>query len=57
MKRTTKTYMDVCRGCGGAGFVEDITFDPNVTTSSMTMICPVCNGGKLQVITEVIEEP
>ena len=51
--KVKRTYITGCGWCGATGFATNPEFDPNVTCSSQTIICPVCIGTK--VIT-VIEE-
>ena len=56
MKRTTETYQKLCSCCGGNGLMENVNFNPNVTSSAMHIICIVCNGSGTQTVTKVIEE-
>lgn len=50
--KTTKTYLSGCTWCKGIGVILKPT--PG-TTTSMTDVCPVCNGSKVITITEVTE--
>jgi len=54
MKRIIRTYLDGCKWCGATGFVQPV-FDI-YHTSSGSSICPVCNGSKIVLVTETIDE-
>lgn len=49
MKR--KTYPMVCEYCRGKGFVR-VTGEGYTATSSLTEVCPVCNGNKTVTVIE-----
>lgn len=52
--KTTRTYLQGCTWCKSVGLI----MNPSLTYSSaLTITCPVCNGAKTIVITEVTEMP
>lgn len=52
--RTTKTYLSGCTWCMAEGCVNST---PKGGTSGWTTkVCPVCNGSKTVLVTEVIED-
>jgi hypothetical protein len=48
--KTTKTYLTGCTWCNATGYVNA----SGLTTNSQD-ICPVCNGSKVKIVTEVTE--
>lgn len=51
--KTTRTYVKGCDWCQATGFVLSRNID---TTSSLTEICPVCQGAKIIPVVETIED-
>ena len=51
--KTTRTYLQGCTWCNASGFVPSNNFGMN--TTPLTNTCPVCNGVKTIVVTEVTE--
>ena len=54
--KTTRTYLKGCDWCNATGFVRNSnpSFSGN---TSLTELCPVCNGNKTITVTEVAEMP
>lgn len=52
--KTTRTYLDGCKWCDATGIVSDNSVGLTDFTS-LTKICPVCNGTKVILVTEIIE--
>lgn len=52
--KKTRTYQDGCKHCNATGFVRNEHFGMNKTP--MTDTCPVCNGSKVIIVTEVEED-
>jgi hypothetical protein len=53
---TTRTYLKGCDWCNATGFARNSnpSFSGN---TSLTELCPVCNGNKTITVTEVAEMP
>lgn len=51
--KTTRQYISACTWCNATGYVK--IPNPGFMTSALTGICPVCEGMKTIVVTEVIE--
>ena len=51
--KTTRTYLQGCTWCNASGLVPSNNFGMN--TTPLTDTCPVCNGAKTIVVTEVTE--
>lgn len=49
--RTTRTYLQGCTWCKARGFIAN----PAGVVTDLTITCPVCNGAKTVVVTEVTE--
>ena len=50
--KTTRAYLQGCTWCNATGF----TNNPNMGyVTNITITCPVCNGDKTIVVTEVTE--
>lgn len=47
-----KTYRELCRTCGGVGFIITPKHMNLQSTTPISDICPVCNGSKVQTIIE-----
>ena len=51
----TRTYKKKCDNCNGTGFVST-WYNPynekNISTTSLTNVCPVCNGNQTITVTE-----
>jgi hypothetical protein len=45
--KTIRTYLSGCTWCNATGIIKDQYFRDNP--------CPVCNGSKIVIVTEVIE--
>jgi hypothetical protein len=54
--KITKTYLSGCTWCGALGVIESRRLPHQTVSSSLTEICPVCNGAKTVVVTEIIED-
>ena len=53
--KTTKTYVSGCTWCGAYGSVTNPDFGKLITSPAM-IPCPVCQGAKIIMITETIED-
>ena len=53
--KVNKTYLDGCKWCNATGIVSNPAPNPNVTWNEWTTICPVCNGAKTILVTEIME--
>jgi len=53
--KITKTYYDGCRWCNSIGIISNPEFNPNVTGSTWTIVCPVCKGSKVVLVEEITE--
>jgi hypothetical protein len=51
--KTTRTYLSGCTWCDATG----VKYPMHNTGTGWSSICPVCNGAKTIVITEVTEMP
>jgi len=51
--KTIRTYLSGCTWCNATGIIKDQYFRDN--TTPLTHPCPVCNGSKTVIVTEVIE--
>jgi hypothetical protein len=52
MSKITRTYLSGCPWCNATGVKYPMQYEGNTFTS----VCPVCNGGKTIIVTEVIED-
>ena len=52
--KTTRTYLSGCTWCNARGYVYSENF--GICTNSITHTCPICNGIKAIIVTEVIED-
>ena len=52
---TERTYLSGCTWCDGIGFVTNKYYVDY--TTPLTHICPVCNGNKTIIVTEIIKQP
>lgn len=50
--KTTKTYLSGCKWCNGNGYVQPV--QGQITSTSWSNVCPVCNGSKVITVTEYI---
>lgn len=55
--KTTRTYLSGCKYCGATGKVKNNDFNPNITDSTLEIVCPVCNGSKVITVTEEFDQP
>ena len=51
-----KTYQVLCGTCNGTGFIMLANFSNTTESTPTTDICPVCNGSRVQTITETDPE-
>jgi len=51
MNKITRTYLSGCTWCNATGF----KYPMQDYGTGITSICPVCNGAKTILVTEVIE--
>ena len=49
--KTTRQYPDICKTCNGKGQLVDC-----ISTTNPYRTCPVCNGTKTIIITEICED-
>jgi hypothetical protein len=52
--KTTKTYLQGCSWCNAEGSVPSKNY--GMGTTPFTYPCPVCNGAKAIVVTEITED-
>jgi DnaJ-class molecular chaperone len=48
----TRTYLSGCEWCNATGIVRTVNLPHQTVSSSLTEVCPVCNGTKVITITE-----
>jgi DnaJ-class molecular chaperone len=53
--KTTKTYLSGCTWCNAIGMVKNYD-NFGMGTTSLMKECPICNGAKTIVVTEIIED-
>jgi|WetSurMetagenome_2_1015567.scaffolds.fasta_scaffold00157_3 hypothetical protein len=51
--KTVRTYLTGCTWCNATGFVYSSNY--GMGTTPLTVVCPVCQGAKIIMITETIE--
>ena len=54
--KITRTYQKGCDWCNATGHVTNPNPNWGITGTELTIICPVCNGSKTVIVTEIIED-
>ena len=53
----TRTYNKGCEWCGATGYVQQWYSPWSATTTTLTNVCPVCNGSGVVNVTEQVDSP